>query len=322
MAKQLSPFSKGNPELRRVWDATTLADFLKDPASYYLSRVKGWRPRYPAPPLVYGATLQSALERYDKLRVNGGDTKKALEAAMDFAVEEAKNPLDFGYTLDEISAEFGKANQKNHRTLKTLLRTLVWYEAEYGKDDPAQIHTINGEPAVEVPFRIPLPIQTPYGENYILAGHMDAAVDMLGNKFVMERKHTLTTLSRYYFNSWKANTQFSTYAMVGSSVLGEQVDGVLLDAVQVGVNFSRFHRREILRTKGQQDEFLNNLLLWIKQAEYMAENHHWPINEGGLSMYGGSAFRDILTKDPAHREQYLHENFIQEEPWNPMIERP
>src|SRR3546814_2510849 len=59
----------------------------------------------------------------------------------------------YDYTLDEISTDFGKHNQKNHRTLKTLLRTLVWYEAEYGQDDPAQILVINDEPAVEVPFR-------------------------------------------------------------------------------------------------------------------------------------------------------------------------
>ena len=318
----LSPFSKGNPNLRRVWDATTLSDFLKDPASYYLKRVKGWSPIFPRPPLVYGVMLQGGLERYDKIRATGS-SDDGLEAAIEYAVEEAKHPLGFEYSLDEISREFGKDNQKNHRTLKTLLRTFVWYQQEYGGDeDSARILLMNGEPAVEVPFRIPLPIKTPYGENYILAGHMDAAVDLFGNKFVLERKHTLTTLSKYYFDGWKANTQFSTYAMVGSAVLGEQVDGILLDAVQVGVSFSRFHRREILRTKGQQDEFLNNIMLWIKQAEYMAENDHWPINEGGLSMYGGSSFRKILTLDPAHREQYLHENFKQEEPWNPLIERP
>lgn len=315
------PFSKGNPDLRRVWDATTLADFLKDPASYYLSRVKGWRSRYPAPPLVYGVMVQSALERYDRIRGAGGSTREGLDAALDYAIEEAKNPLGYGYTLDEISAEFGNPRQKNHRTLKTLLRTIVWYEAEYGDDDPAQIITMNGTPAVEVPFRIPLPIKTPYGENYILAGHMDAAVDMLGNKFVMERKHTVTTIGKSYLDGWKANTQFSTYALVGSSVLGEPVDGILLDAIQVGVNFSRFFRKEILRTKGQQDEFLNSVMLWIKQAEYMAENKHWPINEGGLSMYGGSSFRNILTMDPAHRERYLEEHFYQEEPWTPLTER-
>lgn len=316
-----SPFSARNPELRRVWDATTLADFLKDPASYYLSRVKGWTPRLPAPPLVYGILLQGGLERYDIIRGSGGSTSDGLDAAIDYAIEEAKNPLGYGYSLDEISAEFGNPRQKNHRTLKTLLRTFVWYEAEYGDDDPAQIIDMNGQPAVEVPFRIPLPIKTPYGENYILAGHMDAAVDMLGNKFAFERKHTVTTIGKSYLDGWKANPQFSTYAMVSSAVLGEQVDGVLLDAIQIGVNFSRFFRKEIMRTKGQQDEFLNNIMLWIKQAEYMAENKHWPINELGLSMYGGSPFRPILTIDPAHRERYLEEHFKQEEPWNPLIER-
>lgn len=318
-----SAFSKGNPSLRRVWDSTTFRAFLKDPASYKLKYVEGWRGIDPAPPLVFGQYMHAALELYDKERFKHGDSQIALEAALDYAHALATSRTEYGYTLDEIAENFAKKTQRNHRTLKTLLRTIVWYEANYGQDDPVQVLGLGGEPAVELSWRIPLPIKTPYGEDYIMAGHLDGLVDLGGNRFVRERKHTARTVGSYYFDQFSPDPQISTYALLGSAILGEPVQGVLVEVAQVGVNFSRFERREIPRTKGQQDEFIRDLCFWIKTAERMAEEGHWPMNDVGLQIFGGGEWRQLLARDPAHREAYIGMNFKKDREgmWNPLEER-
>lgn len=318
-----SAFSKGNPQLRRVWDATTYNAFIKDPASYKLKYVDGWRSRDIAPPLVFGSYLHSALEEYDKERYKHGNSQIAMEAALEKAYALAMSKDEWGYTLDEISADFAKNNQRNHRTLKTLLRSIVWYQAEYGDDDACEVIGVGGEPAVELSWRIPLPIKTPYGENYIIAGHLDGLVDMGGNKFVRERKHTIRTISSYYFDQFSPNPQVSTYSMLGSAILGEPVNGVLIEAAQVGVNFSRFERKEIPRTKAQQEEFLRHMCFWIKTAERCAEEGIWPINDVGIQTFGGGPFRKLLARDPAHREGYMELDFERdrENMWNPLVVR-
>lgn len=315
-----SAFSKGNPKLRRVWDSTTYRAFIKDPASYKLKYVDGWRSRDPAPPLVFGSYIHSALEVYDKVRFKTGDTEHALDEALKHAYALATSTDEFGYTLDDIAEHFTKSTQRNHRTLKTLLRSLIYYQAEYGQDDPVEVVGLGGEPAVELSWRVPLPIKTPYGENYILAGHLDGIVDLGGNKFVRERKHTIRTISKYYFEQFSPDPQVSTYSMLGSAILGEPVNGVLIETTQVGVNFSRFARKEIPRTKAQQDEFLRHMCFWIKTAERCAEEDVWPINDVGLQVYGGGSFRQLLAKDPGHREAYMELDFVQDREgmWNPL----
>lgn len=319
----LEAFSKGNPNLRRVWDATTFRAFIKDPASYKLKYVDGWRHRDPAPPLVFGSYLHSALETYDKEMFTHQDSERALVAALEHAHALATSTGEFGYTLNAISADFAKDKQANYRTLKTLLRTLVWYQAEYADDDVIEVVGIGGEPAVELSWRVPLPIKTPSGEDYILAGHLDGLVDIGGNKFVRERKHTLRTINKWYFDQFSPDPQVSTYSMLGSAILGEPVGGVLIEVAQVGVTFSRFMRKEIPRTKAQQDEFLQHMCFWIKMAERCAEEDIWPINDVGLQIFGGGPFRQLLARDPGHRTKYMGLDFVQDRNgmWNPLTVR-
>jgi hypothetical protein len=352
-------FSKSVPHLQIAWDATSLAKFMGDPATYYYEIIEGWKSRWPSPVLHFGTYLHAALETYDKRRFGGATVSDAIDAAFDTAIaqtaehftcpvhgeiprsevdEMEPDEWDFPMyshrecgkvvtylpTLDGM-AEYGKTEDKNKRTRKALLRAVVWYGEEYGDDDPVTVHDAGGgTPAVELSFRMPLEIKTPDGEPYILCGHMDGVCEYDGRVFVRERKTTAATLGKYYMQRFSPNPQVSTYALAARAVLDRPATGVLLEATQTAVGFSRFHRSFVDRTPAQNDEWLETLQWYIKDAERMALEGFWPINEANQMLYGGNTFRDIFAKDPAVREGFLRQKFWQApeaERWDPIASR-
>lgn len=221
--------------------------------------------------------------------------------------------------------EFGRKEDKNRRSIRNLARCLVWYGEEYGEDDPILVADRgDGVPGVELSFRMPLGITSPYGEEYILCGHMDGICTFDDQLYVRERKHTTATLGSYYFKRYSPNPQVSTYALASRVVLPEPAVGVMLEATQTAVNFARFHRRPINRTPAQNDEWLENVRWFIKQAERCAEDDYWPINEANQMLYGGNTFQNIFNKDPGVREGFLEQDFWQapeDQRWDPLSNR-
>jgi len=320
-----SPFSNGNPHLRFAWDATSLDCFLRDPLAYYWQYVLGYQSTEPKPPLTFGKVVHSALEQWDKARLAGKSKNEALYAALDHGLELAKEPepdLFPGWTLDDIAAN-GKRLDAKKRGSRSMVRLLVWYAEEYEDDDYEVVLLPSGEPAVEVSFAWPLGIKTPYGEDYLVCGHLDglARHRREGHVVVRERKHTVTTLGPWYFQGFKPNTQINTYSVVGQLVLPDQdTQGVLVEAAQCAVEFHRFDREWIRRTVGLNDEWLNVMRYHIKRAEALAESGDWYMahNPMGAQVYGGGPFREMVIRDPAVREQFLATNYERTTPWNPL----
>ena len=162
---------------------------------------------------------------------------------------------------------------------------------------------------------------------YLLCGHLDRVVTFQDNLFVMDRKTTTSALSAYYFDQWSPNNQMSLYSIAGQVVVGSPVRGVIIDAAEVkaanskSVGYSEFARGFTFRTPDQNDEWLSDLRVWTSAMEACATTGMWPINEASCSNYGGCRFRNICSKSPSVRENFLRSEFTKGEPWNPLKPR-
>jgi hypothetical protein len=77
---------------------------------------------------------------------------------------------------------------------------------------------------------------------------------MGGSLYVMDQKTTGGTVGTYYFEQFSPNNQMSLYSWAGQAILRSPVRGVIIDAAQIAVNFTRFERGITTRSKDQLDE--------------------------------------------------------------------
>lgn len=285
--------------LQRAWDSVSLSALKKCPRYYQLSLIEEWRKKAEAIPLVFGIAYHKALEIYDNARAQGADFVEAQRTAIRFCFQQS-------FTSDD-----------NRRTRATLIRAVCWYLEQFKHDPCETVLLKNGRPAVELSFRIELPVTSPSGEPYLLCGHLDKLVMFNDKLWVLDRKTTGMTLSQNYFATYSPNTQMSQYTFAGKIITSEPVAGVIIDAVQLAVGFNNYQRAFTTRTQPQLDEWLGDVLRYVAMAERFAAERYWPMNDTACSMYGGCPFRDVCSKDPAVREAYLKGDFEKVQ-WNPL----
>jgi hypothetical protein len=190
---------------------------------------------------------------------------------------------------------------------------VVWYLLQFGPNDPTKTVILsNGKPAVELSFRLQV------DEDLILCGHLDRVVEFQGQNYVMDRKTSSSTISSYYFKQYSPDNQMSLYTFAGGIIYENPIRGVIIDAVQIAVGFSRFERGMVYRTEMQTAEWLEDAKSWVAQAHYFADKNSWPMNDKSCHDYGGCPFRDICSSDPRVRETFIAQNFTDKEPWNPL----
>lgn len=317
-----SAFCQSVPLCQRAWDATSLQELLRCPRRYYYRIAQGWQPTREAPPLSFGALYHSALEVYDKHRVLGHDWTTSVREAVRHALEGS---------VEWPESEWLQMGEKI-RNRFTLVRSVVWY-CDHFAEDPAEIIALpSGEPAVELSFRMELPIQNPDGEPYLLCGHLDGVAQFGNELFVKERKHTLQSMGERYFERFSPDTQVSCYTLATKVVLDRPADGVMIDAAQIGANFTRFRRHRAHRTKAQLNEWLDMTCRAVKRAEEHAVEAQrlieerqrpeggFPISDQSCNLFGGCPFRPICSRDPAVRHNFLKADFGTHQ-WNPLANR-
>lgn len=223
---------------------------------------------------------------------------------------------------DRIKVEHGKfpwRSDDNNKTRFTLVRTVVWYLEQFNEHTLKTVILSNGKPAVELSFRFEPGWYSLDGEPYMLCGHLDRVAMLGDDPYIVDRKTTKSTISNNYFKGYSPDNQMSLYTIAGRVCYGFNIKGVIIDAAQVAVNFSRFERGFAPRTVDQQEEWLNNTQMWIDMAEKFARKGQWPQNDKSCSNYGGCQFRDICSKSPQVREAYLSK--IDKRVWDPMVPR-
>jgi hypothetical protein len=325
-----SPFLPGT-QIQFAWDSTSLGWLKTCPRLYQYSMLEGWRSRGESVHLKFGQLYHSALEGYDKLRADdilapcGHD--EALHRIVQWAMESTWDRV----TETGTDVETGHPWLSDHhsKNRETLIRSIIWYLDQF-KDDPASTLILaNGKPAVELSFRMEMewgPSPDGFHEwrkgdpQYLLCGHLDRVVEFGGQKYVMDRKTTGSSPTPHYFDGFAPDNQMSIYTLAARVQFSTPVAGVIIDAAQIAVGFTRFQRGFTYRTEAQLEEWLADFRFWTAQAEGFAEANHWPMNDKSCGMYGGCTFRKICSKSPEVRERFLESDF-ERRPWNPLVPR-
>lgn len=315
-----SPFLSGT-NIQFAWDSTSLGWLKTCPRLYQYSMIEGWRLRGGVH-LLFGGWYHSALEAYDRIKSTGGSHEDALREVVAWLMRKTwidGAPWDSGHNL---------------KTRETLVRSVIWYIDQFKDDTCSTVQLANGKPAVELSFRLEMDFgpkaQEPPWPNpdmiavqaqpYVLSGHLDRVVEFQGNFYVMDRKTSSTTIGSYYFDQYDPDNQMSLYSMAARVIYQTPVRGVIIDAAQIAVGFSRFTRGFTFRTESQIEEWLGETKAWLRLAEGFAQAKHWPMNDKSCHQYGGCAFRGVCSKSPEVRQKFLESGF-EKRKWNPLEAR-
>ncbi len=337
-------FSKKTPGLQLTHDTGSLSDLKICPQLYYLKDIEGWTPKGENPHLIFGKVTHSAIEVYDKALVKKLSHDDGVRLAVRHVLEATgrkkwvlkcleclKETDDLKAMIclscnSELSEEYKtkvhvswQSDHKN-KNLYTLLRTVVWYLEHYKDSHEKVVVLEDGSPAVELWFRFELPMLSPEGEQYILSGHIDKLVEIGSGRWFKDIKTTKNTINSQFFEKFSTDTQMSFYNAGGSIVFEKPLLGGIIDGAQVAVNFTRFQRGMVQRTKAQVEEWIKDTQVWLRRAEDYAREKYWPMNDTSCHQYGGCDFREICNKDPAVRGRYLETHF-KRRVWDPTKER-
>jgi hypothetical protein len=136
----------------------------------------------------------------------------------------------------------------------------------------------------------------------------------------MDQKTTGGTVGTYYFDQFSPNNQMSGYAWAGQTILKSPIRGVIIDAAQIAVNFTRFERGITTRTPDQLDEWYDSALYTIRAAREAATEQRWPMNLSACGNYGGCPFRQLCSRSPSVRENYIKSDYDAHN-WDPLKAR-
>ncbi len=306
-------FSEKHPDLRLAWDATVLAAFMRDPLSYYWTYVRGYQQVSKSRALVWGTLWHECVAVY-RINRTACIEDEALVLTIMFTFKRALE-------LDLMNCPASKSDD-NKRNTYTLVRALVWYAAKYRTDVLRPVANEDGL-MIEQHFVVPmgLVVSNSHGwdhEDYYLCGSLDEICqDEDGDQFVLERKSTTTTVADYYFLQHEPSVQIYTYDLIGSIILPTSpLRGVVVEACQTAVGFTRFERHEVTRIPEQRKHWLETIHYWVKQAEQCALSGYWPMNPAGHTFE--STARQIQRRAPSSWPALLKTDFCEQPLWNPL----
>lgn len=300
-----SAFIAGS-KLQFAFDSVSLGELKFCPKRYEFSIIQGWEPRSRNVDLHFGILIHSARERFYHAKAAGAEHDAAVLSAFQWLLEA---------TFD---AELGKpwASGDANKNRFTLARTFVWYCEQWRVDPLETIILASGKPAVELSFRFDSGFA--FGETpVLLCGHLDRLALFNGTPYISDLKSTKNTLDQSFFTGFSPDNQLSLYATAAPIVWNIATQGIIIDAVQVAVTFSRFQRGIVPRTKETLKEWHDDLGYWLAQAQQYAKDNHWPMNDRNCWR---CHFRKICALPPSAREQWLKGEFVQRQ-WNPLIAR-
>lgn len=299
---QQSPFLENG--IQWAWSATTLDAWKKCPQYYKYTVIDGLRSNNDSVHLKFGGHYASAIEQFYKLVTAGEDREAALvtvihdtlKATWEYIPLEGSDPVNPAIT--------GRPWISNHaKNRDTLIRSIIWYVDHWEHDNAAIVMLSNGRPALE------LSAQVEIDTDLTFVAHLDRVVEYSGDIYVMDQKTTGSTVGTYYFDQWSPNNQMSLYSILGKVAFDVPVKGVMIDAAQIAVGFTRFERGFAPRTQGQLDEWLAEAVGWVRDAQRATLEERFPHNDTSCMNYGGCAFRNICNKDPSVRKQFLKTDF-------------
>ena len=255
--------------------------------------------------LRFGSLAHKALEVWDATR----DSRKALEY------------------LDSVFAAMAPGD---HKELEMLLR-LQAIVANYAKvywDEDVRTLSLNGKPALEVKFEIPIlnPETGSASRTFVLAGKIDRIVEYPqhpGECWILEKK-TATTIDADYLERLWIDFQNHLYAHAARVMWNLNVIGVLYDVIQkpglkLGEGESEeeyYVRRELLLLKSKTGKTTAKRQMREEPEAYHKRLDEWYADTEALKSDG--IYR--VRPDRFHRQRMevtpVQIRKIQEELWD------
>lgn len=313
-----------------AWSATTIKMAETCQRYYQYLMIEGWTSRSLGPHLRFGQHYATALEHFHKHLAEGMDREAAVIAVVREALvdtwdyeTEPSGEGDEGYPNsvnvkhDEYGNRIGAPWDSGHnfKTRETLIRSIVWYLEQFKDDSALPVKLSTGAPAVELSFSLPV-------DNGVeLVGHLDRLAEYADNLYVMDQKTTGTTLSQRFFDQFTPDTQMSLYTFSGQAVFGVPVKGVIIDAAQIAVGFTRYERGMTFRTQGQLNEWYDDTMAVIQRTQHNTRENYFPMNPSACGNYGGCQFRAVCGRDPGVRKNFLAGDFILGGGYDPLERR-
>ena len=278
---------------QKIWDSSSLSTFSACPRAYNLSNLLGYKLKLYAPVTGFGSAVHDGFEVLDKGKHEGKSKDETVNKAVAFIIKE--------YGKDLSQAE-DKA-----RGLEAAMRAIVWRAEEYWEDNLKIATMPNGAPCLEQRFEVP------FGERgHRFSGRIDKIVELDNRLYLCDTKTTKASLTDLYFRNFQPNNQIYAYIWAARFVLGLNIAGFIIDAVQTGVHFCRFNRNIFNVSKESIIEWYNDAQYHISLSDAYADNQWYPANFTSCGNYGGCKFREVCGEAPEHRTILLQEDFIRE----------
>jgi len=301
--------------MQYVWDSTSLKLADECPQKYYYKMIEGWDNPRKGQHLRFGLHYATALEHFHKHLADGVDRETALM----LVVEEALiDTWDNHEVVDCVPVPGTGSAWDSGDPLKNrpnLIRSIIWYLDHFADDPVKTIILIDGKPAVEHSFTLPV------NDGLYFAGHLDRLCTYSDHTYVMDQKTTGSTLSSYYFNQFSPDMQMSMYTFAGKAIFNIPLKGVIIDAAQIAVGFTRFERGFTFRTESQLHEWYDDTLYLIETTRKHTANNYLPKKLTSCGNFGGCEFRGVCSRDPEVRKNFLEADFKQGWVWDPLEKR-
>lgn len=287
-----------------AWDATSIKAAERCGMYYKYTILEGWE-RPGNMHLFFGRVYASSVEMLHKALASGTDYEEALIEVVRYALTET--------WVDGAPWETGDPNKNR----ENLIRTVIWFAEEFREDPLETYHTADGHAAVEFSFRLNV------DNGITFCGHIDRlVVDPQGDIYPTDNKTTKSTISPYFFEGFKPDSQMSMYAFAGKMIYNVPVKGVIIDAAQIAAGFTRFGRAPTYRTDDELNEWYEETMDLILETQARTREGRLRHNPAGCSMYGGCPFRSVCSRPPKLRPNFLRADFDQrKEKWDPIKAR-
>jgi hypothetical protein len=184
---------------------------------------------------------------------------------------------------------------------------------QFGEDDSCQTVILsNGKPAVEHSFRLEA------DNDIILSGHLDRLVEYGHAPTFRTRKPPAPLYHPATSMAITPTHRCHSTPSRARSIFNLQIKGIMIDAAQIAVGFTRFERGFTFRDEGQLNEWYDNSMYHIEKAREATREDYFPLNPSSCGNYGGCEFRHICSKAPSIREQFLKGDFVKGKRWDPL----
>ena len=292
-----------------AWDSTSISLLKTCPRKYYFTMVLGYNLPTRPDTLLFGIYFHTLIETWHKLQSNL-DKHTALKRCVRLA----------GLLGENLSG------LRTERTKECLIRSCIWYIDRFYDDSAQTALRPDGTPAVELSFQLPLfdiDNQTIY-----LCGHLDRVVLFQGETFITDYKTTKSGLDQRFADSFKPSVQMGNYITAGhilasqpTTVFPSKPAGIIIDGIQLGVNYNRYSRFILRYTEREIEKNLTDLEHTLKiEAKGYADANYWPARETSCDHYGGCPFKSVCSSTPTSWEDKLNTHYAKST-WDPTKPR-